>query len=288
MPSGLKDMENHKLTVALIYDFDGTLSPGNMQEYDFIPAVGSSNIDFWSASSQLARDQDADPILTYMARMIQEAKSRGVSLKREAFQDSGRNIELFPGVKEWFGRINRYGAEKGIKVVHYINSSGIKEMIEGTPIAGEFKKIYACSFLYDVDGIAYWPAVAVNYTNKTQFIFKINKGVEPVWDGKAVNRYIDESKRPVPFKHMIYFGDGTTDIPCMRLVKASGGYSIAVYDPEGTDEARAESRRLIAENRVNFASPADYSDGRELDRIVKTIIDKIDADHELSKLEHKL
>ena len=275
------------MTVALIYDFDGTLSPGNMQEYDFIPAVGSKSSEFWSASSQLARDQDADPILTYMAKMIQEARSRGVSLKRSSFQESGRKIELFPGVREWFGRINAYGAEKGIKVVHYINSSGIKEMIEGTPIAKEFKKIYACSFLYDVDGVAYWPAVAVNYTNKTQFIFKIIKGVEPVWDAKAVNQYIDESKRPVPFRHMIYFGDGTTDIPCMRLVKSSGGYSIAVYDP-ARDEGRGESDRLIRENRVNFVSPADYTEGRELDRIVKTVIDKIDADHELSKLEHKL
>lgn len=278
--------EKEKLTVALIYDFDGTLSPGNMQEYDFIPAVGKSNAEFWSDSSQLARDQDADPILTYMAKMLHEARSRGVSLRREAFRESGRRIELFPGVREWFGRINDYGRERGIKVVHYINSSGIKEMIEGTPIAGEFKKIYACSFLYDVDGIAYWPGVAVNYTNKTQFIFKINKGVEPVWDGKAVNQYIEEHKRPIPFRNMIYFGDGTTDIPCMRLVKSSGGYSIAVYDP-AVDKARAEAEKLIDENRVNFASPADYSEGRELDRIVKTIIDKIDADHELSKLQKR-
>ncbi|MDR0907597.1 MAG: haloacid dehalogenase-like hydrolase [Rikenellaceae bacterium] len=277
-------MENPKLTVALIYDFDGTLSPGNMQEYDFIPAVGQSNQQFWSDSSQLARTQDADPILTYMAKMIQEARSKGVSLRREAFRESGSKIELFPGVREWFGRINRYGEERGINVVHYINSSGIKEMIEGSPIADEFKKIYACSFLYDVDGVAYWPAVAVNYTNKTQFIYKINKGVEPVWDAQAVNRYIPESKRPVPFSRMIYFGDGTTDIPCMRLVKSSGGYSIAVYNPFVEGE-RAKSERLIDENRVNFVSPADYSEGAELDRIVKTIIDKIEADHQLSKLQ---
>jgi phosphoserine phosphatase len=279
-------MDNPKLTVALIYDFDGTLSPGNMQEYDFIPAVGQSNQQFWSDSSRLARDQDADPILTYMAKMIQEARSKGVSLRREAFQESGSKIELFSGVREWFGRINRYGEERGIQVVHYINSSGIKEMIEGTPIADEFKKIYACSFLYDVDGVAYWPGVAVNYTNKTQFIYKINKGVEPVWDAQAVNRYIPESKRPVPFRHMIYFGDGTTDIPCMRLVKSSGGYSIAVYNPAIEGE-RAKSERLIAENRVNFVSPADYSEGSELDTIVKTVIDKIDADHRLSKLESR-
>jgi phosphoserine phosphatase len=269
-------------TVELIYDFDGTLSPGNMQEYDFIPAVGKSNHDFWFESSQLARDCDADPILTYMARMIHEARDKKIPLTRQSFRDSGRKIELFPGVREWFARINDYGKLKGLHIVHYINSSGIKEMIEGTPIAAEFRKIYACSFLYDDRGEAYWPGVAINYTNKTQFIFKINKGVEPVWDGKAVNDYIEEHKRPVPFRHMIYFGDGTTDIPCMRLVKASGGYSIAVYNPAVPSD-REERSHLIAENRVNFVSPADYSAGRELDRIVHTIIDKIAAEVALAR-----
>ncbi|MDR2912238.1 MAG: haloacid dehalogenase-like hydrolase [Alistipes sp.] len=272
-----------KPTVALIYDFDGTLSPGNMQEYDFIPAVGKSNHDFWFESSQLARDADADPILTYMARMIAEARDKKISLTRESFRESGSRIKLFSGVAEWFDRVNRYGASKGLDIVHYINSSGIREMIEGTPIAGEFKKIYACSFLYDDNGEAYWPGVAINYTNKTQFIFKINKGVEPVWDGKAVNEFIEESKRPVPFRRMIYIGDGTTDIPCMRLVKSSGGYSIAVYNP--TEEvAESAANRLIDENRVNFVSPADYSEGRELDRIVRSVIDKIAAEEELLKL----
>ena len=190
-----------------------------MQEYDFIPAVGKSNKEFWTEANTLAEEQDADMVLTYMARMLQEAKSKGLSLRREAFQDSGRRVTLYKGVKEWFARINAYGAAHGIRILHYINSSGMKEIIEGTQIAHEFRKIYACSFLYDVDGIAYWPAVAVNYTNKTQFIFKINKGVESVFDSKMVNRYIPENERPVPFKHMIYVGDGTTDIPCMRLVK---------------------------------------------------------------------
>ena len=286
-------MAQQKPTVALIYDFDGTLSAGNMQEYDFIPAVGKSNHDFWFESSQLARDCDADPILTYMARMIHEARAKNIPLTREGFRESGRKIALFPGVEEWFGRINAYGDKKGLEVVHYINSSGIREMIEGTPIADKFRKIYACSFLYDDGGEAYWPGVAINYTNKTQFIFKINKGVESVWDGKAVNEYIEEHKRPVPFRRMIYFGDGTTDIPCMRLVKASGGYSIAVFNPDenavragdsAADIKDTAARRLIAENRVNFVSPADYREGRELDRIVHTIIDKIAAEVELAKL----
>lgn len=271
-------------TVALIYDFDGTLSPGNMQEYDFIPTVGQSNKEFWDSSRALAIAQDADPILTYMAKMIHEARSKGMSLKREAFQESGRNIELYPGVTEWFSRINAYGRRKGIRIVHYINSSGIKEIIEGTSIAREFRKIYACSFLYDIDGVAYWPAVAVNYTNKTQFIFKINKGVESVYDGVAVNQFVPEQERAVPFTHMIYFGDGTTDIPCMRLVKSMGGHSIAVFNPDNDDE-RAKSGTLIKENRVNFVCGADYTDGALLDTVVKSIINKISDDDIIADLE---
>ena len=274
----------NKPTVALIYDFDGTLSAGNMQEYDFIPAVGKSNHDFWFESSQLARDADADPILTYMARMIAEARASNVPITRERFREFGRSVKLFPGVEEWFARINRYGDERGLNIVHYINSSGIREMIEGTSIAGEFRKIYACSFLYDEGGEAYWPGVAINYTNKTQFIFKINKGVDEVWDGKAVNEFIPEALRPVPFRRMIYFGDGTTDIPCMRLVKSSGGYSIAVYNPAEEQAQRPAAEKLLGENRVDFVTPADYSEGRALDRIVHTIIDKIVAEVELARL----
>ena len=273
-----------KFTIALIYDFDGTLAAGNMQEYDFIPAVGKSNFEFWDEANRLAEEQDADQILTYMALMIRSAKAKGLSLRREAFQESGKRVELYPGVLEWFDRINAYGEERGIRILHYINSSGMKEIIEGTPIADKFRKIYACSFLYNVDGIAYWPGVAVNYTNKTQFIFKINKGVESVYDTKKVNEYMEERERPVPFSRMIYVGDGTTDIPCMRLVKNFGGHSIAVYNPK--DEAkRGDMNALIRDNRVNFVCAADYSEGSEIDVAVKAVIDKCNADHNLSMLE---
>ena len=276
---------NNKPTVAFIYDFDGTLSPGNMQEYDFIPAVGKSNKEFWSEANSLAEQQDADRILTYMAKMIGEARSKGLSLRREAFRESGRRIVLYKGVREWFRRINEYGSQRGVEVVHYINSSGLKEIIEGTEIAHEFRKIYACSFLYDIDGIAYWPGVAVNYTNKTQFIFKINKGVESVFDSTQVNRYIPEAERPVPFSHMIYIGYGMTDIPCMRLVKNFGGHSIAVYNPEEKDKnVRKDMMALIKGNRVSYVCQADYSDCSEIDIVSKTIIDKIATDVRLASL----
>ena len=260
-----------KLTVALIYDFDGTLSPGNMQEYDFIPAVGKSNKEFWTEANTLAEEQDADMVLTYMARMIQEAKSKGLSLKREAFQESGRRVTLYKGVREWFARINAYGAARGIRILHYINSSGLKEIIEGTEIAHEFRRIYACSFLYDIDGVAYWPAVAVNYTNKTQFIFKINKGVESVFDSKLVNQYIEEDKRPVPFRRMIYVGDGLSDVPCMKMMRSYGGQAIAVYQ----ESNRTGVEELLARGRVDFIFPADYRAGTALDITVQNIIRKM-------------
>ena len=278
------EKSSYKFTVALIYDFDGTLSAGNMQEYNFIPAVGKSNKEFWSEANDLAEKQDADQILTYMALMIRAAQAKGVSLRREAFQECGKGVELYPGVLEWFDRINSYGEQRGVKILHYINSSGLKEIIEGTAIADKFQKIYACSFLYNVDGIAYWPAVAVNYTNKTQFIFKINKGVESVYDTKQVNRYMEEKSRPVPVSRMIYVGDGTTDIPCMRLVKNFGGHSIAVYNPK--DKAkRGEMNTLIRDNRVNHVCPADYTEGSEIDAVVKAVIDKCIADYNVELLE---
>ena len=275
---------NHDFTIALIYDFDGTLAAGNMQEYDFIPAVGKSNFEFWDEANRLAEEQDADQILTYMALMIRSAQAKGLSLRREAFQESGKKITLYPGVEEWFDRINAYGESLGIRILHYVNSSGLKEIIEGTAIAHEFKNIYACSYLYNVDGIAYWPAVAVNYTNKTQFIFKINKGVESVYDTRMVNQYMEENLRPVPFKRMIYVGDGMTDIPCMKLVKNYGGHSIAVYNPDDKGK-RKEMNTLIRDNRVNYVCEADYTAGSEMDTLVKTIIDKIAADLRLEQLE---
>lgn len=276
-------MENERVKIAIVYDFDGTLAAGNIQEYDFIPAVGKKNEEFWSESTQIAEEQDGDSILGYMYHMIKEAKNRNISLKRESFRESGSKVVLFDGVKEWFSRINRYGRNRGVEVEHYINSSGIKEMIEGTSIAHEFKKIYACSFFYDVDGIAFWPSVVVNYTTKTQFLFKINKGIESVADIEKVNEYVPEQDRRIPFKHMIYVGDGLTDIPCMRLTKMMGGHSIAVYG----DKNEESVKRLIDEDRVDFIATTNYSPNSEMDTIIKAIIDKIKLDHTLTKLKNE-
>ena len=272
-----------KPIVALIYDFDGTLSPGNMQEFGFIQAIGKSPAEFWKMSDEIAIGQDASNILSYMKLMFDEARKAGISLKRSKFKSFGKRIELFEGVKEWFGLVNEYGKEHGVIVEHYFNSSGLAEMIEGSPIAKEFKRIFACSFLYDEKGNAVWPGVAVDYTAKTQFIFKINKGILSIRDNKLVNESQLEENKRIPFPHMIYFGDGETDVPCMKIVKMFGGNSIAVYNPlvPGKHET---AKKLLKQKRVNFITPASYTRESRTYKVVCSIIDKIKAEHELQRL----
>lgn len=260
-------------TVAICYDFDGTLCPRYMQEYGYIPQLGVKPKHFWKMALDLAIEQNADPILCYMFLMVREAGMKnGVELTRASFQRHGRDIDFFPGVTGWFGRINRFAASKQVKLEHYIISSGIKEMIEGCKIGSEFKTIYASSFLYDQNGIARWPSMAVNYTTKTQFLFRINKGCLNVWDTAGINAYQPMEKRPIPFSRMIFIGDGETDVPCMSLVKNMGGYSVAVHKPSAT--AKKKARLLLDEGRVNLVTTADYEVGSALDIEIKKWVEQ--------------
>ena len=266
--------------VALIYDFDKTLCTKDMQEYAFIPALGMSSSAFWGEVNAMTDAEEMDNILAYMYKMVEKAKEKKVPITRDTFQEMGSKVEYFDGVKTWFERINAYGEKVGVRVEHYIVSSGIKEIIEGTEIARFFKKIYACEFMYDYNGSIQWPKFAVNYTAKTQFLFRINKGVLTI-DSKSankLNRFTPENERRVPFRNMIYIGDGLTDVPCMKLVKSYGGQSIAVFDQEkGKDAAEA----LKVANRVNFVAAADYGTGSDIEIIVQAIIKKIQAVEEM-------
>lgn len=272
-----------KPIVALIYDFDGTLSPGNMQEFGFIQAVGKTAEEFWRMSDSIAIGQDASNVLSYMKLMFDEAHKCGISLRRENFKSFGKNVELFDGVSEWFSAVNQYGKQKGVVIEHYINSSGLKEIIEGTSIAGEFKHIFAGTFIYDENGEAVWPGMAVDYTAKTQFLFKINKGIFSTRDNKLVNASMAEDKKRIQFSHMIYFGDGETDVPCMKIIGMFGGHPIAVYNP-ADKRKKATAEKLKRQNRVSFSVPAVYTPDSGAFRVVKAIIDKIKADDELSRL----
>ena len=277
-------MTQKKPIVALIYDYDGTLSPGNMQEFGFIQALGETKEEFWEKSNSLAVDQDASDVLSYMKMMYDEARTKGISLRREDFGRFGRGIDFFEGVREWFSLVNAYGAEHGVRVEHYINSSGLKEMIEGTVIAREFKHIFAGTYIYNAEGVAVWPGIAVDYTNKTQFLFKINKGIFSARDSKMVNASMAEDKKRVPFSHMIYFGDGETDVPSMKVVGMFGGNPIAVYDPQN-EKKRAVAAKLKRQGRVRFVAPAVYTRDSKAFKIVCAIIDKIRADFVLQEFE---
>lgn len=269
-------MAKKLVNMAIAYDFDGTLAPGNMQEYDFIPKIRMKSQGFWDDVTRYAQEQNADQILAYMHQMLKKAESAEVRVTKRDFQKYGAQIKLFPGVSKWFELINEYGRDKGIRIEHYIVSSGLREMLEGTSIAKEFKAIYASGFMYDHHGVACWPALAINYTTKTQYLFRINKGCLEAYDNSVINTYVPPEERPVPFENMIFIGDGETDIPCMRLVKDQGGYSVSVYNSR-KNGAKNKARQLLNDNRVTLIAPADYREGKTIDMAVKAIIDKVEA-----------
>lgn len=260
-----------KPIVALMYDFDRTLSPKDMQEYAFIPGLGMSADEFWNECTVVAEKYHMDRILAYMLCMLEESRGKFL-VTRETLQALGKDVKLFPGVDTWFKRVTDYAASKGMQCEHYILSSGIREIIEGTSIAHEFKEIYAAAFCYDDAGVPFWPAMAVNYTSKTQFMFRINKGILDVTHDRELNQYTPEDRRRVPFRNMIYIGDGLTDVPCMKLAKTRGGRSIAVYQ-----DSRAAAEEMIKRDRVDFIAHTDYTEGSEMEQIVFELIDQMAA-----------
>lgn len=266
-----RDMKENRPTIAFMYDFDKTLCTKDMQEYSFIPKVNMLAEDFWSEASRLSVSQKMDSVLAYMYLMLKKATNADQRILRQDFVDLGEDLEFFPGVLEWFQRIADFGQREGVEVQHYIISSGLREIIEGSKIYPFFREVFACEFYYDINGVAVWAKNAVNYTTKTQFLFRINKGVLDISNDSALNSFVPEEDRPIPFRNMIYIGDGLTDVPCMKLVKTNGGYSIAVYQHDGKDKVD----ELLRDQRVDFIAPADYSEGGALDGMIKDIIVKM-------------
>ncbi len=270
--------------IAIMYDFDKTLSPKDMEEYSLIPRLGYENAaQFWKEVTKLSTENRMDPISAYLYMLKRKYEEDGRPLRQENFEPLGKEVALFPGVETWFSRMNAYAQDAGFELEHYIISSGMSEIIEALPIAKEFKKIYACRYFYDENGDAKWPARIVNYTTKTQYIFRINKQVLDESNDNDLNGYVAKSERPVPFERMIYVADGFTDIPCMRLVKDYGGKSIAVYD-----QNQLVAYQLLQDGRVNFAVKADYSEGSEMEILVKQIIDHMKKDDDLLEKEGRI
>ena len=283
--------ENRNMAIA--YDFDGTLAPGNMQEYNFIPDLNMDKGEFWQEANELAKKHDMDEVLAYMHLMLIKAKEKNIPIREEAFMKYGEKITFFEGVETYFERINAYAASKNMHLEHFIISSGLREFVKGTAIAKHFKTIYASGFEYDDNGVACWPALVVNYTNKTQYLFRINKGIYNSYDNTLINKSMPEDERAVPFSNFIYIGDGETDVPAMKMVNLYGGTTIAVYNPASVATPhRPKSSKdicldLIRQNRADYIAPTNYSEGGELDVMLKKIIDKTAMEQDLLHIKYK-
>lgn len=271
-----------KPIVAIMYDFDKTLSTTDMQNYSFIPALGLTPSEFWGATGEFSKRTGCERILSYMYMMIAMSRERGIKLTRDFLRKCGKDIEYHPGVTTWFDRINKYGETKGVKVEHYLVSSGTKEILEGCSIYDKFTQVYGCEFYYE-DDLPVWPKLAINYTQKTQFFFRIAKGVKELGDDNSVNQKQVNGLR-VPYEHIIYIGDGMTDVACMTLVNKNKGYSIGVY----TDENKESVNQIRNDHRCRFVVKADYSAGKDMEKTIKLIIDRISISKELDDKEQAL
>jgi hypothetical protein len=275
---GLVSKSFFQNTIALVYDFDGTLSPQPMQEYTVLPKIGVAPVEFWAMVNREARETESDPMLVYMRHIIEALERVKVDVKREDFAVMARAIEYFPGVATWFGRINAYVRKRSrgqVKVSHYLISAGQKEILDGASIRRHFKRIYASEYHFNHHGVATFPKLLVTDTMKTQFLFRINKGIEAVTE--SINEHMPEEDRPIPFQNMIYVGDGMTDVPSMALTKKNGGHTVAVYDTEG-DKGRATCVKLLDAGRVDFIAEADFRAASRLTRRVQLLLDAIVAD----------
>ena len=276
-------METQAPIIASLYDFDKTLCTTDMEDYAFIPSLGYTPAEFWGRANAFGWENRMDGLLAYMYTMIQECAAQNIKLDRAFLNHCGESIQLFPGVREWFARINAFGESLGVQVEHYVISSGLREIIEGSGIAQEFREIYACEFYYNENGDACWPKLDVNFTNKTQFVYRINKGILDVSRDKELNDSMPDDSKRVPFTNMIYMGDGLSDVPCMKMMRAYGGQAIAVYQASN----RQGVEKLLADGRVDFIFPADYREGMELDRTVRDILRKMTITDRLLEVNNR-
>jgi len=264
-------------TIAIVYDFDGTLTPQPMQEYTILPKLGISSKSFWGDVKTEVGKTHGDEMLTYMRLLIERLDDKREHLSKDDLRRLAKNIKYFPGVQGWFNRVSKYvdrHSNGQVKIRNYVISAGQKEILEGTSIRKFFHRIFASEYFFDHHGVAKFPNILINDTGKTQYIFRINKGREQ--PGETINEYTPEIERPIPFQNIIYLGDGMTDVPCMTVTKKNGGHAIAVHKPHHP-RSLGTCRTLLKAGRVDFFAPADYRIGSTLERRFMLILDMIIA-----------
>ena len=260
-------------TLALVYDFDGTLTPLPMQEYTILPKLGISGKKFWGDVNEAVEKTKGDPMLTYLRLLVERIEENHKHLTRADLRALAKDIKYYPGVKTWFQRTTDYvhNASNGkVKLLHYVISAGLREILEGVSIKRHFSRIYASEYYFNHHGAATFPQVVITDTQKTQFLFRINKGKENVSD--SINEYMPEVERPIPFQNILYLGDGLTDVPSMTVTRKNGGHAIAVHKPQ-VSKSIAVCKTLLKAGRVDFFAPADYREGKMLEGHVQTVLD---------------
>lgn len=261
-------------TIAIAYDFDGTLTPKAMQEYTILPELGiHAGGAFWKKCNQESKQFREEKDLVWMRRIKELSKEKKYKLTKKRLAELGSRIEYYKGVETFFQSMSQYVKKKSrgkMKLNHYIISSGLKEIIDGTTIRNNFKQIFGSQYHYNHLGYPDFPKVLITDTVKTQYIFRINKGKEDV--SESINQHMPEEERPIPFKNILFIGDGSTDVPAMNVTKKYGGFALAVYRP-GSEKAKKECLGLRLANRVDSIAEADYRKGKEIYEFVTLVLD---------------
>lgn len=276
-------------TIALVYDFDGTLSPQPMQEYTILPEIGIEPGEFWKEVDKQSHELSEEPMLAYMRLLVEKTEKSEKHVGAAEFRRMGERVQYFDGVETWFDRINSFVHENSsgrIKIRHYIISAGLKEILDGVSIRKYFHKIYASEYHYGTHKQPTFPKLLVTDTSKTQFLFRINKGKEDLRE--SINSHMPPDQRPIPFENIIYIGDGETDVPSMTVTRQANGNAVAVYREGRTareKKSQSSCKTLLDAGRVNFIAPANYSEGEVLERrvhlLLRSIMARIEYQREL-------
>jgi haloacid dehalogenase-like hydrolase len=276
-------------TIGIVYDYDQTLSPAYMQDDVIFPAFGIHAEKFWRRCAELVQEQGYDQELAYMKSLLDYLAVDRPTNKQ--LQELGANMSLYRGLPEMFdefqeGLLTPEQVETGIRVEHYVVSSGLKVLIEGSRIRPYLRAVFGCEYAEDAEGRITFPKRVISHTQKTQYLFRINKGLLDM--SQDVNDHMPDDVRPIPFRNMIYIGDGPTDVPCFTIMKKNGGHAIAVYNPD--DPERASFRKCFdlatRAERVRHIAPADYRRNSHLrlllEEMVREIVDRVLAERKAS------
>ena len=264
-------MPQQQNIIAIVYDYDRTLSPRPMQEDVIFERIGVEASKFWSMADELKGNKSYEDELAWIRLLLDNPSFR--CLSNLDLEGMGRNLKFYPGVPEMFAELevglhsDKY-LRHGVALEHYIVTSGLKSVLAGSILSQNVQAIFGCELDEDEEGRVYWPKRIISHTAKTQYLFRITKGLEYVDLSHDVNDHMPEPERRIPFSNMLYIGDGPTDVPCFAVISSRGGKSLAVYDPS-SKVSFATCMSLREAQRVDEIAEADYRQNTHLRRLME-------------------